>query len=63
MSSIGKELFMAAHEQLIAEYMDAHPEADESKVYDLTADAAMDRMRENVADQIDYARMLAKERT
>lgn len=61
MSSIGKQMFIAAHEQLIAEYMEAHPEADESKVYDLTADRGHDRMRDNIADRIDHARMIAKE--
>ena len=60
MSSIGKELFMRAHEQLIEEYMEAHPNADESAAYERTADLAMDRMRENVADMIDAARDEAK---
>lgn len=58
---MSKELFMAAHEQLIAEYMDANPDADESRVYDLMADRAFDRMRDNIADQIDAARDRAKE--
>ncbi len=58
---MSKELWMAAHEQLIAEYMDEHPDADESEVYTRMADLASDRARENMADRIDYARMLAKE--
>jgi hypothetical protein len=57
-----KELFLQAHEQLIAEFMESHPEADETAAYEATADGAYERMRENMADQIDHARMLAKER-
>jgi len=57
---MSKERFIAAHEQLIAEYMELHPNADESAVYDRMGDLAYDRMRDNLADQIDEARDRAK---
>jgi hypothetical protein len=40
-----KELYIAAHEALIEEYMEAHPNASEADAYDATADAAFDRMQ------------------
>lgn len=58
---MSKELFMAAHDQLIEEYMEAHPEASEHEAYEKTADNAYGRMTDNLADRIDYYRMLKKE--
>ena len=58
---MSKELFMAAHERLIEEYMAEHPEADWSEAYEKTADGAYDRMREDLADHADYLRLLRKE--
>lgn len=58
---MGKELFVAAHEQLIDEYLESHPSADWTEAYERTGDAAFERMRDNLADRIDYARMIAKE--
>ena len=58
---MSKELYIAAHEQLIAEYIDRHPNATESDAYDKTADAAYGRYRDNLADMIDRARLRAKE--
>ena len=57
-----KDLFIAAHEELIGEYLESHPVADWSEAYERTADAADGRMRERMADQIDEARMRAKDR-
>lgn len=59
---MSKEHFIAAHEQLVEEYLEAHPEATEAQAYDRTADAAYDRMRDNLADLADHYRDLAKER-
>ncbi len=56
-----KEIFMEAHEELVAEYMAAHPDADEQDAYDLLADAAYSRMQEKYAAMIDHARDLRKE--
>jgi len=69
---MSKEAFIAAHEQLIDEYMEAwedmHPNATaeewraaEARAYDVTADDAWGRMRDNLADWGDYLRMVAKE--
>ena len=58
---MSKEHFIAAHEQLIAEYLDAHPNATDGEAYDATADAAYDRMRDNLADRADQLRQLRKE--
>ena len=56
-----KELYMAAHDELIADYMDAHPDATEAQAYEATADRAYDHMTDKLADRGDYLRMLAKE--
>jgi hypothetical protein len=37
------ELFQAAHDQLAAKWMDAHPEATEDEAYAATEDKAHDR--------------------
>lgn len=57
---MSKEIFIAAHEELIAEYLEAHPEATEAEAYDKTADAADERYRDKYADMVDEARMRAK---
>lgn len=59
---MSKELFMEAHEQLVAEYMEEHPDADESAVYEMMADRAHDRMCDNLAARIDAARDAARDR-
>jgi hypothetical protein len=58
---MSKERFIAAHEQLIEEYMEAHPEASEQEAYEKTADHAHGRMSDNLADMIDDARQRAKD--
>lgn len=58
---MSKEHFIAAHERLVAEYMDRHPNADWRKAYDATADAAYDRMQDNLADMADAAKQRSKE--
>ena len=58
---MSKELFMAAHEQLIEEYLEKHPEANEHEAYEKTADHAYGRMSDNLADRIDYYRQLKKD--
>ena len=50
-----KELFIEAHEELIAEYLDAHPNATEQQAYDNTSSAALNRMSDMLADRIDAA--------
>jgi hypothetical protein len=58
---MSKELFMDAHEQLVEEYMEKHPNADWSEAYEKTSDMSMGRMRSNLADRADYLRMKEKE--
>ena len=55
-----KELFIAAHEELIEEYMADHPDADWNEAYDKTADRAYDRYTDKFADMCDAARTRAK---
>lgn len=58
---MSKELWLAAHEELVAEYLEAHPGTPWEVAYELTAEAASDRMTDKLADQIDYQRMVRKE--
>ena len=58
---MSKEHFMAAHEELVEEYLDRHPDADWSQAYEATADAAYGRMQDRLGDQIDRIRQLRKD--
>ena len=58
---MSKELFIAAHEQLIEEYLEKHPGATEAEAYEKTTDAIHDRYVGNVGDMIDAARQRAKD--
>ena len=51
-----KELYIEAHEELIAEYLENHPETTWAKAYDLLADKAYDRYRDKFADLVDAAK-------
>lgn len=53
---MSKELFIAAHEELIGEYLEKHPEATEAEAYEKTAYAADERYRDKLGDLIDAAR-------
>jgi hypothetical protein len=55
-----KELYIAAHEELIEQYMNDHPGVDWSEAYEKTADGAYDRYRDKFADMVDATRMRAK---
>jgi hypothetical protein len=55
---MSKELYIAAHEELIEEYLEHHPECSWDQAYNDCADAAYDRMKENMADMIDRVRSL-----
>lgn len=56
-----KDLYIAAHEAEMAEYLDAHPDADEHEAYEATADSAHDRMSDRMASAIDHYRHLRKD--
>jgi len=58
---MSKEHFIEAHEELIAEYLDDHPDATEAEAYEATADAAYDRMTDNMAAAADAYRQRIKE--
>ena len=58
---MSKELFIAAHERLIEEYMEENPGASEHDAYEKTADLAYGRMTDMLADLIDDARQRAKD--
>ena len=53
---MSKELYMDAHEELIAEYLDENPDADEAEAYEATADGAYERMTDKLVDIADHAR-------
>ena len=58
--SFVKDQYMFAHEQLIEEYLEHHPECSWDQAYNDCADSAYDRMKDNMADMIDRARMIEK---
>lgn len=57
---MSKEMFISAHEELIALYMEAHPDATEAEAYEKTTDQIQDRYADNIASLIDAARDRAK---
>lgn len=58
---MSKELYIAAHEALIEEYMDEHGTDDWQEAYEATADGAYDTMRDIMADKADAMRQRQKE--
>ena len=58
---MSKELYMAAHEELVEQYLEAHPEATWSEAYEATADGAYSRMTDRLADAADHYRQLRKD--
>lgn len=53
---MSKDAWIAAHEQLIAEYLERYPNADWSTAYERTADMASARAAENLATALDAAK-------
>jgi hypothetical protein len=56
-----KDLYIAAHEELVGEYLEDHPEASEAEAYDLCADRAYDHMVDRLADRGDHERKRRRE--
>ena len=56
-----KEIFIAAHEELIERYMQDNPGSSWDEAYERTADGAYDRYREKFADMADRAKQRAKD--
>ena len=62
---MSKELFIAAHEDLVTEYLEKHPNATWDEAYDRTADHALassDHMRERLFGRADHLRKSKRER-
>jgi hypothetical protein len=55
-----KELCIAAHEELIQEYLDEHPDAGWGEAYEATSGKIDGRYTDKVADMADAARTRAK---
>lgn len=53
---MSKDLWIEAHERLIADYMDKHPKADWSRAYDATAPLVDESMVDDIAAKIDELR-------
>jgi len=58
---LSKDLYIEAHEELVAEYLDANPLVPWDIAYELTADGVQDRLADKYADMIDHWRMMQKE--
>lgn len=58
---MSKEAFIAAHEALVDEYMERHPDADFAVAYEATADNAYARMVDSLADRADHIRQMRKD--
>ena len=56
-----KELYMAAHEELIEELMERRPDLTWDQAYEMTGDAAYDHMREKLFDAADQMRKRQRE--
>ena len=56
-----RELYMAAHDELIERYFEDHPEASEAEAIEATADRAYNRMAGKLADQSDHLRKARQE--
>lgn len=58
---MSKDIFIQCHEELIGEYLEAHPSATEQEAYDATADLAWEAAIDRIADMADWAHEQAKE--
>lgn len=57
-----KELFIAAHEELIQEYLEKNPTATEAEAYEATADLVQNRYIEKFASLVDAAQARMEDR-
>lgn len=58
---MSKELFIAAHEELVEQYLNDHPDADWSEAYEKTADGAYARYQDKFADRADEIKQRLKD--
>lgn len=59
--SLIKDLFIAAHEELIEEYLAEHPNVTWDAAYDICADKAYGRTQDKLADMADRVRQRMKD--
>jgi len=59
--SFNKDVFIAAHEELVEQYLLDHPGADWQTAYDATADGAYARYRDKFADMADAVKQRLKD--
>jgi hypothetical protein len=57
-----KELFIKMHNELIEQYLEENPEADEAEAYNKTADLAGDAFVEYLEVKADLARDIEKDK-
>jgi hypothetical protein len=57
---MSKELYMLAHDELIAELMEADPSMTWNRAYEITAELAYERMKDNIAAMADELKDRAK---
>lgn len=57
---MSKEMFIVAHEQLIEEYLEEHPDATWSEAYQVCGEKAYEKMRDMYADAADALKNAAK---
>jgi hypothetical protein len=58
---MSKELWCQVHEELVAEYLDAFPNADWTTAYESTAEMVDARLADKLADLYDQRRMEQRE--
>ena len=58
---MSKELYIAAHEALIDEYLEDTDSDDWSAAYEATADKAYERMQDQLADRADDIRKYGRD--
>lgn len=58
---MSKELYIAAHEALIDEYLEETGTDDWSAAYEATADQAFERMQDQLADRADAIRKYGRD--
>ena len=56
-----KQDWTEVHEELVAEYLEMHPDVSWGLAYDVTAPLVNDRLADKHAAMIDHARMMQKE--
>lgn len=57
-----KDLWLKMHEELVAEYLDAHPGVSWSTAYELTAEHVNDRLIDKYSAMVDWAQMTMEDR-